>query len=57
MHTALERYNQLAPVQTPPQETLEFSNIASYAWLGEFNLLKHSCHHLLEKPLGFRSQS
>lgn len=34
----------------PPQETLEFSEVASYAWLGEFDLLKHSCHHLLEKP-------
>jgi hypothetical protein len=29
---------------------LEFSDIASYAWLGEFDLLKHSRHHVLEKP-------
>ncbi|KAG1738166.1 uncharacterized protein EDB91DRAFT_1082915 [Suillus paluster] len=30
--TVLERYNRLAPVQTPPHEMLELSDIASYAW-------------------------
>jgi hypothetical protein len=29
---------------------LEFSDIVFYAWLGKFDPLKHSCHHLLEKP-------
>jgi hypothetical protein len=24
--------------------------VALYAWLGEFDLLKHSHHHILEKP-------
>ncbi|KAG1892237.1 hypothetical protein F4604DRAFT_1875645 [Suillus subluteus] len=47
---ALEKYNQLAIVQTPPQEVIEYSEVASYAWLGEFDLLKHSCHCILEKP-------
>ncbi|KAG1852223.1 hypothetical protein F4604DRAFT_1933797 [Suillus subluteus] len=50
IRTALERYNKLAPLQIPPRETLEFSDIASYAWLGEFDLLKRSRHHLLKKP-------
>ncbi|KAG2341416.1 hypothetical protein BDR05DRAFT_888334, partial [Suillus weaverae] len=50
IRTVLERYNRLAPVQTPPREMLEFSDIASYARLGEFDLLKHLRHHLLEKP-------
>ncbi|KAG1791119.1 uncharacterized protein HD556DRAFT_1445641 [Suillus plorans] len=50
IRTVLERYNRLAPVQTPPREMLEFSDIASYAWLGEFDLLKHLRHHLLQKP-------
>ncbi|KAG1853525.1 hypothetical protein F4604DRAFT_1686334 [Suillus subluteus] len=47
---ALEKYNQLAIVQTPPQEVIEYSEVASYAWLGEFDLLKHSRHCILEKP-------
>ncbi|KAG1751317.1 uncharacterized protein EDB91DRAFT_1078128 [Suillus paluster] len=50
IRTALEKYNQLAIVQTPPREVLEFSEIASYAWLGKFDLLKHSRHCILEKP-------
>ncbi|KAG1747034.1 uncharacterized protein EDB91DRAFT_1048569, partial [Suillus paluster] len=28
---------------------LEFSKVASYAWLGKFDLLKHSRHCILEK--------
>ncbi|KAG2753193.1 hypothetical protein P692DRAFT_201706191, partial [Suillus brevipes Sb2] len=50
IRTALEKYNQLAIIQTPPREVLDFSKVASYAWLGEFDLLKHSRHHILEKP-------
>ncbi|KAG1749252.1 hypothetical protein EDB19DRAFT_2036549 [Suillus lakei] len=50
IRTALEKYNQLAIIQTPPQEVLDFSKVASYAWLGKFDLLKHSHHHILEKP-------
>ncbi|KAG2738161.1 hypothetical protein P692DRAFT_20759436, partial [Suillus brevipes Sb2] len=29
---------------------LRFQQVALYAWLGEFDLLKHSHHHILEKP-------
>ncbi|KAG1785797.1 uncharacterized protein HD556DRAFT_1456348 [Suillus plorans] len=47
---ALEKYNQLAIVQTPPRDVIEYSEVASYAWLGEFDLLKHSRHRILEKP-------
>ncbi|KAG1745399.1 uncharacterized protein EDB91DRAFT_1049934, partial [Suillus paluster] len=50
IRTALEKYNQLAIVQMPLREVLEFSEIASYAWLGKFDLLKHSRHRILEKP-------
>ncbi|KAG1724721.1 hypothetical protein EDB19DRAFT_1644392 [Suillus lakei] len=50
IQTALKKYNQLAIIQTPPQEVLDFSKVASYAWLSEFDLLKHSRHHILEKP-------
>ncbi|KAG1765076.1 hypothetical protein EV702DRAFT_1051142 [Suillus placidus] len=46
----LERYNQLAPLQMPPGEVLKFSEVASYAWLGEFELLKHSWQEVLTKP-------
>ncbi|KAG1719261.1 hypothetical protein EDB19DRAFT_1648510, partial [Suillus lakei] len=46
----LEHYNQLAPLQTPPQEVLKFSKAASFAWLGEFELLKHLQQEVLMKP-------
>ncbi|KAG1884380.1 hypothetical protein F4604DRAFT_1677018 [Suillus subluteus] len=47
---ALERYNYLAPLQTPPRDILKFSEVASYAWLGEFEMLKHSHCEILSKP-------
>jgi hypothetical protein len=47
---ALERYNQLAPLQTPPQAVLKFSEVVSYVWLGEFELHKHSWQEILVKP-------
>ncbi|KAG2087255.1 uncharacterized protein F5147DRAFT_588159 [Suillus discolor] len=47
---ALKKYNQLAIVQTPPREVIEYSKVTSYAWLGEFDLLKNSRHCILEKP-------
>jgi hypothetical protein len=50
IRNALERYNQLAPLQTPPQAVLKFSKVASYAWLGEFELLKHLRQEILVKP-------
>jgi hypothetical protein len=34
----------------PPWEVIEYSEVASYAWLGEFDLLKNSHHCILEKP-------
>ncbi|KAG2125460.1 hypothetical protein DEU56DRAFT_873092 [Suillus clintonianus] len=40
---ALEHYNQLAYI-------LKFSEVASYAWLGEFELLKSSRREILTKP-------
>ncbi|KAG2744462.1 hypothetical protein P692DRAFT_20850415 [Suillus brevipes Sb2] len=40
---ALEHYNQLAYI-------LKFSEVASYAWLGEFELLKSSRQEILTKP-------
>ncbi|KIJ60974.1 hypothetical protein HYDPIDRAFT_97749, partial [Hydnomerulius pinastri MD-312] len=50
IRTALDKYNELAPLQRPPRPTLEYSEIASYGWLGEFELLKHSHHDILSKP-------
>jgi hypothetical protein len=42
--------NQLAPLQTPPRAVLKFSEVASYVWLGEFELLKDSWQEILVKP-------
>ncbi|KAG1726344.1 uncharacterized protein EDB91DRAFT_1013669, partial [Suillus paluster] len=29
---------------------LKLSEVASYTWVGEFKLLKHSCSEILHKP-------
>jgi hypothetical protein len=31
IRNTLERYNHLAPLQTPPRDVLKFSEVASYA--------------------------
>ena len=47
---ALEKYNELAPLQNPPRPTLLFSDVASYSWLTDFDLLKYSCTDIMQKP-------
>ncbi|KAG2058707.1 hypothetical protein BDR06DRAFT_875420, partial [Suillus hirtellus] len=55
IHTALDKYNQLALLQHLPHLTLKYSEVASYGWLGEFELLKHSHHDLLSKPWALKA--
>jgi hypothetical protein len=50
IRTALEKYNELAPLQKPPRPTLEYSDVASYSLLGDFDLLKHSHTAIMKKP-------
>ncbi|KAG2070571.1 hypothetical protein BDR04DRAFT_1018406, partial [Suillus decipiens] len=50
IHMALDRYNKLAPLQVPPRPILDYAEVIGYAALGEFMLLKHSCHNLLTRP-------
>ena len=50
MRNALERYNKLAAKQSPPRPVLQYSEALSYAALGDFDLLKHSRHHVLARP-------
>ncbi|KAI0040590.1 hypothetical protein FA95DRAFT_1502613 [Auriscalpium vulgare] len=50
VRSALNTYNRLAPKQDPPRQKLEYSEVANYGWLGEFDLLKESRHEVLEKP-------
>jgi hypothetical protein len=47
---ALEKYNKLVPLQKPPPPTLEYSDMALYSWLGDFNLLKHLHTAIMQKP-------
>jgi hypothetical protein len=49
IHLALATYNQLAPLQNPPRPILQFSDIASYTFLSDFELLKYSRHDILSK--------
>ena len=50
IRTALEKYNQLAPLQNPPRPILQFSDVASYSWLSDFDLLKFSRTDIMQKP-------
>ena len=50
MRNALKRYNKLAVKQSPLQPTLQYSEVLSYATLGDFDLLKHSQHEVLAWP-------
>ncbi|KIM63083.1 hypothetical protein SCLCIDRAFT_87785, partial [Scleroderma citrinum Foug A] len=49
LQNALERYNKLAVKQSPPQPVLQYSEVLSYATLGDFDLLKHSRHNVLAR--------
>jgi hypothetical protein len=50
IRAVLEKYNRLAPLQSPRRPVLDYSEIVSYASLGDFALLKHSSHEIVEKP-------
>ncbi|KAG2098544.1 hypothetical protein BD769DRAFT_1677607 [Suillus cothurnatus] len=49
IHSALEKYNALAPIQHPPRPVLNYSEVVGYASLREFSLLKYSCYDVLAK--------
>jgi hypothetical protein len=55
LRAALTRYNKLAPLQDTPHPILEYSEVAGYSWLGDFELLRHSRHDVTSKPWSMRS--
>lgn len=55
LRTSLDKYNKLAPLQNPPRPTIDYAEITSCAWLGDFDLLRHSRHEILVKPWSSRS--
>jgi hypothetical protein len=50
LRTALEKYNELAPIQDPPRPIITYKEIVGYASLGEFDLLRYSRNDILSKP-------
>ncbi|TFK58840.1 hypothetical protein BDN72DRAFT_781510 [Pluteus cervinus] len=50
LQAALKKYNEYAPLQTPPRPTVAYSDIVSYTLLGEFSLLKQSRYDPVSKP-------
>ncbi|KAF8590863.1 hypothetical protein K439DRAFT_1644436 [Ramaria rubella] len=50
VHNAVDKYNAMAPLQDPPCQLLEYSAVAAYSWLGEFDLLKESRYEVLQRP-------
>jgi hypothetical protein len=49
IRNAIDRYNALAPLQSPPRPRLEYSEVVEYCNFSEFEILKHSDHNLLSK--------
>ncbi len=49
IHNAINHYNALVPIQTPPHPCLEYSEVVKYCNFSEFEILKHSDHDLLSK--------
>ncbi|KAI0038469.1 hypothetical protein FA95DRAFT_1662786 [Auriscalpium vulgare] len=49
VRSALDRYNKLAPLQQPPRPVLDYSEVADYSWLADFDILKESRSDVLEK--------
>jgi hypothetical protein len=49
IRNAIDRYNALAPLQTPPRPHLVYSEVVEYCNFSEFEILKHSDHNLLSK--------
>ncbi|KAF8527482.1 hypothetical protein BU17DRAFT_73909 [Hysterangium stoloniferum] len=50
INNTLKKYNELAPKQTPPRPQLSKADITRYAWLSDFELLKHAREDILHKP-------
>ncbi|KAG2121551.1 hypothetical protein BD769DRAFT_1390113 [Suillus cothurnatus] len=50
IRSALDKYNKLAVSQNPQRPTLQYSEVMSYAALGEFEILKCSHYDILAKP-------
>jgi hypothetical protein len=49
IRNAIERYNELAPLQRPPRPRLMYSEVVDYCTFSEFEILKHSEHDVLSK--------
>jgi hypothetical protein len=49
IRNTIDRYNDMAPKQTPPRPTLVYSEVVEYCNFSEFEILKHSDHSLLSK--------
>lgn len=50
IQTAITIYNDCAAACTPPRPTLDAKQLLDYAYLGDFELLRHSRHGILDKP-------
>ena len=49
IRNAIDRYNELAPLQKPPHPHLVYSEVVDYCTFSEFEILKHSEHDILSK--------
>jgi hypothetical protein len=49
IRNAIQRYNDLAPLQNPPRPLLAYSEVVEYCNFSEFEILKHSDHEILSK--------
>lgn len=55
LRNSLDKYNTLAPLQDPPRPTIDYADVTNCAWLGDFDILRHSRHDILSKPWSSRA--
>ncbi|KAI0039816.1 hypothetical protein FA95DRAFT_1503682 [Auriscalpium vulgare] len=47
---AIDKYNELALLQSPPRPTFKYEDVANLSWLADFELLKESRSDILDRP-------
>ncbi|KAF8491772.1 hypothetical protein JB92DRAFT_3085088 [Gautieria morchelliformis] len=50
IRNAVKKYNYAAAMLKPPRPPLDIQTVLNHVYLGQFDLLRESCHNIAEKP-------
>lgn len=50
IRNAVSAYNKIAVTLDPPQSTLDWKTISHFSFIDQFDILRDTCHNVLEKP-------